>query len=68
MLKEKRKAAGLTQQQLADAINVDRSTIAKIENGGLPSVPTAKKIASVLGFDWTLFFENVNPMKKKKFQ
>lgn len=58
MLKEKRELAGLTQQELADAVHVDRSTIAKIESGGSPSIPTAKKIASVLGFSWTLFYED----------
>ena len=33
--------------------------ITEIENGNAnPSVKVAKKIAAVLGFDWTMFFED----------
>ena len=33
--------------------------VTEIENGNAnPSVDVAKKIASVLGFDWTLFYQD----------
>lgn len=58
-LKEKRIEKRLTQQQLADKIGVDRTLVSKIECGASsPSVTVAKKIASVLGFDWTRFFDD----------
>lgn len=58
-LKQEREKKSLTQQQLANLINMDRTLISKIESGvSSPSVETAKKIATVLGFDWTRFFEN----------
>ena len=57
IMKERRLARGLTQEQVAKLAGVDRTTITKIENGTLrPSVKTAQKIAQVLDFDWTLFF------------
>ena len=58
-IKLEREKKLLTQQQLADLVGVDRTLISKIENGAAtPSVTTAKKIAAVLGFDWTRFFED----------
>lgn len=58
-LKIARKKKRLTQQQLAELIGVDRTLISKIESGSVtPSVTTAKKIAAVLGFNWTRFFED----------
>lgn len=60
-LKSKREKNNLTQQELADLIKMDRTLISKIESGvSAPSVNTAKKIAEVLGFDWTLFFTDDN--------
>ena len=48
----------MTQQELASKSCVSRVTISRIENGKfLPSVDVAKRIAEVLGFDWTLFFK-----------
>lgn len=45
-----RKEANLTQQQLADLINIDRSYYAHIERGARrPSLVVALKIAQVLG-------------------
>lgn len=45
-----RKEAKLTQQQLADLINIDRSYYAHIERGArCPSLGVALKIAQVLG-------------------
>lgn len=57
-LKDIRKKQNLTQLNLADACGCKRSTIGKIETGVIkPSVKLAKRIACVLNFDWTLFYE-----------
>lgn len=53
-----RSEKGLTQNQVAEMAEVDRSTYAKAENGRSISVKTAKKIANALGFDWAYFFED----------
>jgi putative transcriptional regulator len=55
---------GMTQQELADLVGLDRTTITKIESGATPSIDTAKKIASVLGFNWTRFFEDEDELTK----
>ncbi|GCL71753.1 XRE family transcriptional regulator [Paenibacillus naphthalenovorans] len=48
----------LTQQEVADLAGISRSCYSGIETGNRNArVPTAKKIANALGFDWTLFFE-----------
>ena len=53
-----RKRAGLRQTDLAQLTNVSQPKIAKIESGlQRPSVELAKRIAAVLGFDWTEFFK-----------
>ena len=58
-LKDIRAKKELTQQEVANAANVDVTMISKIELGERrPSVEVAKKIASVLGFNWTRFFED----------
>lgn len=45
-IREKRKEAGLTQEELAEAMNVSRQTIISIERGRyIPSLPLALKIA-----------------------
>jgi len=51
-------AENLTQQELADKVSITRQMVSAIENGAMPSVDTAKKIATELGFNWTKFFEN----------
>lgn len=57
-LREERIKKGLTQVQLADAVGVNRSTIAMIENGtNNPSVELAKKIGQCLDVPWSNFFE-----------
>lgn len=57
VLREKRLQRNLTMRQVSEASNISESFYSMIENGERrPSVETAKKIASVLGFDWTLFY------------
>lgn len=45
MLRKKRK---LSQQELASALSVDRSTVAKWENGGFPRADKLPKLAKIL--------------------
>lgn len=64
-LKEIRKGANLTQASLANECGCERSIIGKIENGvATPSVRLAKRIAKVLGIDWTLFYEEEGEHEK----
>lgn len=56
-----------TQQKVSDKTNIPRSTYAEYEIGRRnPTVENAKKIADVLGFDWTLFFAPVGRNKRQK--
>ncbi|SCL84976.1 helix-turn-helix transcriptional regulator [Sporanaerobacter sp. PP17-6a] len=49
-LKEIRIKKGLTQKELADAINLSQETISQYEIGNrTPSIVVARKIAEVLG-------------------
>lgn len=53
-----RKSLELTQEQLAQYAGVSQSLIVQLENGNRkPSVKVAKRIASILGFEWTDFFK-----------
>lgn len=53
-----RETKGLSQYQVAEKCGISRSYYADMEQGRRnPKVDTAKAIASELGFDWTLFFE-----------
>ncbi len=64
-LKDIRAKNKLTQQEVANAANVDVTMISKIELGERrPSVEVAKKIAAVLGFKWTRFFEDEDDLTK----
>ena len=57
-LVSKRKERNESQYQTAAAIGIAQSTYASFECGARnPSVAMAKRIAGVMGFDWTLFFE-----------
>ena len=56
-LKEQRTKKNLTMRQVCDAVDISEGYYSMIESGERrPSVETAKKIAAVLGFDWTQFF------------
>ena len=58
-LKELRHKSHLTQEQLAKMVGISRTMVTEIANGNAnTSVKVAKKIAAVLGFDWTRFFED----------
>lgn len=53
-----RKTYKLTQSEVAEKASMARNTYAMIERGDRGvSVTNAKKIAAVLGFEWTIFFE-----------
>lgn len=60
-LKELRQKRGMSQKKVADKSGISQQYYAFIESGDrgtkLP-VPTAKKIAAVLGFDWQRFYED----------
>ena len=57
-LRNIREEKQLTQSEVADAVNIARTSYAMYEQGKRnPSVETAKKIALVLKFDWTIFFD-----------
>ena len=63
--KRTREEKGFTQEKLAAKIGVTRQHIGLIENGVVaPSVEVAKKIAAVLGFDWTRFYEDEDELTK----
>lgn len=64
-LKEKRNKKGISQGCVAEKIGITRVSYSRIENGERnPSVETAKKIADVLGFDWTQFYEDEETQHK----
>ena len=57
-IREMREKKNLTQEELGTRAEISQQTVAAIENGTRrPSVETAKKIAKVLKFKWTKFFE-----------
>lgn len=57
-LKEYRLKAGYTQEKLSQKSGISQNYYSMIETNERDiRVPTAKKIAEVLGFDWTKFYE-----------
>lgn len=71
-LKELRKKAGLTQEQLAEQLNVSRQAIAKWESGsGLPDIENLVNISRFFHVSTDLLLNNVVEMEmtlKNKFQ
>lgn len=58
-LKKIRNEKGLTQQDVANSGGFARTYYTMVEQGKrTPSVDVAKSIARVLGFDWTIFFDD----------
>ncbi len=56
-LREIRKGKGLTQLQVSELAEIDRSHYTMIELGTRnPKPEIAMRIASVLGFDWQIFY------------
>jgi transcriptional regulator with XRE-family HTH domain len=62
-LKEKRRAAGLSQESLATAIGSGRSTIQKYEDGDRKISDEVKaRLSKVLGCEpWELMAEDISP-------
>lgn len=58
-LKEARKAAGLTQSQLADALGIAKSTLSGYENGSSePSVAISARLMDALGVDANYLYQD----------
>ena len=56
-IKELRKQKGLTQEQLAELINLEQNSISVIESGrNFPTLVTLEKIANILGVELNEFF------------
>lgn len=48
----------MSQEDISKKVGISRAGYSNIENGKRrPSVAVAKKVAAVLGFDWTRFYE-----------
>ena len=61
-LKALREALDLTMKQVGDRCGISESHYCLIERGQRrPSPEVAKRIAAVLGFEWTRFFEDESP-------
>lgn len=57
-LRELREQRRMQQKEIAKRARISNPFYSDIENGKRnPSVATAKKIADILEFDWTRFFE-----------
>lgn len=54
-----REEVGISQKCISEQVGISQPSYHNIEAGkrGL-SVPVAKKIAAVLGFDWTRFYDD----------
>lgn len=57
-LKDIREEARLSQKYVSEQVGIAQPSYFNIEMGKRnPSVSVAKKIAAVLGFDWTRFYD-----------
>lgn len=58
-LKHKRDSKGFTQKRMAELLKCSETYYSLIETGKkTPSVRMAKRIESVLGIEWTIFFKD----------
>lgn len=58
-LKQARVSKGFTQETIARQAGIAKTTYASYEQGQRnPSIENAKILAKILGFSWTIFFEN----------
>ena len=65
-LAELRSKKHMSQQSVADVIGITRAAYANIESGKRrPSPKIAKRIGSLLGFDWTRFYDD-NPINESE--
>lgn len=68
-LKKIRENVDETHDDIAKEASISRSFYINIELGiKNPSVDVVKKIASVLNFEWTLFFVNECSLKELKYE
>jgi len=66
-LQEIREEKGLKHEDVSKAVGIQRAYYTMIENGTRrPSVEVAKKIAEVLEFDWTIFYDSEGNETKHK--
>lgn len=57
-LRDIRELKGLSQEEVSKSVDIAQASYSNIEGGKRkPSVPVAKRIAAVLGFDWTRFYD-----------
>ena len=64
---ERRKELYASQAEFAKAIGISFSLYSKCETGERrPSPETAKKIAELLGIDWTRFYDDTEPTGEQK--
>ena len=62
LIKKVRQNNGMTQQQLADALGVQRAAISKYEKGIVPpNITTLEKIATALEVPISYFFPPIDP-------
>jgi transcriptional regulator with XRE-family HTH domain len=59
MIRSYRMANRLTQEEFAVKTGVSPPAISQYESGQRPAVAVAKRIAALIGMDWTLFYEGV---------
>ncbi|MBQ3641759.1 helix-turn-helix transcriptional regulator [bacterium] len=73
-IKEIRKMSNLTQEQLAELVDIETSSLSGIESGRhFPSLPTLEKIADKLGVEIKSLFDfehhqSIDKMKKIIFE
>lgn len=59
IIKQARESAGMTMQELAEAVGVSAAAICRYERGiRTPKLPIAKRIAKVLGLPWYEVIDN----------
>jgi transcriptional regulator with XRE-family HTH domain len=67
IIRKQRKAAGITQAMLAEAIGLESETVSRMENGiRLPSIEKLVEIANLFQVPVAVFFENVSISKKQQ--
>ncbi len=68
-IKELRKEAGLTQEQLAELIDIETTSLSGIESGRhFPSLPTVEKISNRLNVEMKALFDfnHLQPVEQMK--